>query len=189
MDFLFRAVILTASLFSQDLIALDLERGQGGEVQFSKGGSNDQGLENLLVTDREGGRHDQDLIENGDPEIDFGEEIAGEARRELPMTHLVCKPFVPNLMTLYVAPFGTWAGRRVLTKPEYAQHSVYTRYPVETAVQLELESRGFYSGHIDGSADSCRGAIAQYQEQSGLPVTGTITEDVLEALGVRGSLD
>jgi len=94
-----------------------------------------------------------------------------------------CDPFVP-----YAAPFGAWAGWNVVTQPEYVQYPVYATYPVETAVQVALQNLGLYTGPIDGNADSCAGAIEQYQMQNGLPVTGTITPDLLNALGIQATL-
>jgi len=93
-----------------------------------------------------------------------------------------CDPFVP-----YAAPFGVWAGWNVVTQPEYVQYPVYATYPVETAVEVALQKLGLYTGPIDGNATSCAGAIEQYQMQNGLPVTGTITPDLLNALGIQAS--
>jgi len=93
-----------------------------------------------------------------------------------------CDPFVA-----YAAPFGTWAGWNIVTQPEYVQYPVYATYPVETAVEIALQKLGLYTGPIDGNAASCAGAIEQYQMQNGLPVTGTITPDLLNALGIQAS--
>lgn len=93
-----------------------------------------------------------------------------------------CDPFVP-----YAAPFGVWAGWNVVTQPDYVQYPVYATYPVETAVQVALQNLGLYTGPIDGNAQSCAGAIEQYQMQNGLPVTGTITPDLLTSLGIQAS--
>jgi hypothetical protein len=93
-----------------------------------------------------------------------------------------CDPFVP-----YAAPFGAWAGWNIVTQPEYVQYPVYATYPVETAVEVALQKLGLYTGPIDGNATSCAGAIEQYQMQNGMPVTGTITPDLLNALGIQAS--
>ena len=91
-----------------------------------------------------------------------------------------CDPFVP-----YAAPFGAWAGWNVVTQPDYIQYPVYSTYPVETAVEVALQKLGLYTGPIDGNAASCAGAIEQYQMQTEVPVTGTITPELLNALGIQ----
>jgi peptidoglycan hydrolase-like protein with peptidoglycan-binding domain len=93
-----------------------------------------------------------------------------------------CDPFVP-----YAAPFGAWAGWNIVTQPDYVQYPVYATYPVETAVEVALQKLGLYTGPIDGNAASCAGAIEQYQMQNGMPVTGTITPELLTALGIQAT--
>lgn len=93
-----------------------------------------------------------------------------------------CDPWVP-----YAVPFGAWAGWSVVTQPDYVQYPVYSTYPVETAVEVALQKLGLYSGPIDGLAASCAGAIEQYQTQNGMPVTGTISPELLTALGIQAS--
>jgi hypothetical protein len=91
-----------------------------------------------------------------------------------------CDPFVP-----YAAPFGFWAGWSVVTQPEFVQYPVYASYPVQTAVQVALQKLGLYNGPINGNATSCAGAIEQYQMQNSMPVTGTISPELLTALGIE----
>ena len=93
-----------------------------------------------------------------------------------------CDPFVP-----YAAPFGAWAGWNVVTQPDYVQYPVYPSFPVETAVEVALQKLGLYTGPIDGNAASVAGAIEQYQMQTEVPVTGTITPELLTALGIQAS--
>jgi hypothetical protein len=93
-----------------------------------------------------------------------------------------CDPFVA-----YAAPLGAWAGWNIITQPEYVQYPVYATYPVETAVEVALQKIGLYTGPIDGNATSCAGAIEQYQMQNGMPVTGTISPELLTALGIQAS--
>ncbi|MBE2181149.1 MAG: hypothetical protein IAE97_11830 [Chthoniobacterales bacterium] len=95
-----------------------------------------------------------------------------------------CDPFVP-----YVAPFGAFAGWSIVTQPDYIQYPVYTTYPVETAVELALQKLGLYEGPIDGLAASCAGAIEQYQTQNNMDPTGTITPDLLTALGIQATFE
>ena len=93
-----------------------------------------------------------------------------------------CDPWVP-----YAVPFGAWAGWSIVTQPDYVQYPVYSTYPVETAVEVALQKLGLYSGPVDGLAASCAGAIEQYQMQNGMPVTGTITPELLTVLGIQAS--
>ena len=93
-----------------------------------------------------------------------------------------CDPLVP-----YAAPFGAWAGWNVVTQPEYVQYPVYATYPVETAVEVALQKLGLYTGPIDGNATSVAAAIEQYQMQTEVPVTGTITPELLTALGIQAT--
>ena len=54
------------------------------------------------------------------------------------------------------------------------------------AVQERLSHDGYYRGHIDGVFGSeTRAALAQFQSNHGLHVTGTLTNDTLAALGLR----
>ena len=93
-----------------------------------------------------------------------------------------CDPWVP-----YAVPFGAWAGWYIVTQPDFVQYPVYSTYPVETAVEVALQKLGLYNGPIDGLAASCAGAIEQYQMQNSTPVTGTISPDLLTALGIQAS--
>ncbi|HEY5753474.1 MAG TPA: peptidoglycan-binding protein [Chthoniobacterales bacterium] len=59
------------------------------------------------------------------------------------------------------------------------------RWSVEARVQRALSRRGYYYGPIDGDiGPGSRRAIARYQAQNGLRVTGTITRGVLRSLGI-----
>jgi len=87
----------------------------------------------------------------------------------------------------YVAPYGAWAGWSVVTQPDYVDYPVYPTYPVETAVEVALQKLGLYSGPIDGLTASCAGAIEQYQNQNGMAVTGTISPELLTALGIQAT--
>jgi putative peptidoglycan binding protein len=56
------------------------------------------------------------------------------------------------------------------------------------AAQERLARQGYYRGEIDGiSGPSTRRAIIRYQSDHGLRVTGALTTDTLQALGLRRS--
>jgi len=61
-------------------------------------------------------------------------------------------------------------------------------YPVGStglAVQSALAEQGYYDGPIDGVVgEGTRGAIADYQNDHNLPVTGLIDDELLSALGI-----
>jgi hypothetical protein len=55
-----------------------------------------------------------------------------------------------------------------------------------SAVQSELAKRGYYGGAIDGIlGDQTEAAIARYQEDQDLSVTGTVTAAMLYSLGLN----
>ena len=52
-------------------------------------------------------------------------------------------------------------------------------------VQRQLNLYGYYTGAITGSLDSTtRAAIANYQRDNGLLVTGTVDQSTVESLGL-----
>jgi len=56
------------------------------------------------------------------------------------------------------------------------------------AAQQQLAREGYYRGQIDGViGPETRRAVARYQSSHGLRVTGALTADTLEALGLRPS--
>jgi Putative peptidoglycan binding domain len=55
-----------------------------------------------------------------------------------------------------------------------------------SAVQSELAKLGYYNGAIDGSlGDQTEAALARYQEDNDLSVTGTMDAATLQSLGIR----
>ena len=55
-----------------------------------------------------------------------------------------------------------------------------------SAVQSELSKLGYYNGAIDGTlGDQTEAAIARYQEDQDLSVTGTVNAATLQSLGLR----
>ncbi len=61
-----------------------------------------------------------------------------------------------------------------------------SRYPAnEIAVQRALAQRGYYRGPIDGAlGKGTKAAIARYQDDKGLAVTGNINVKTLRSLGI-----
>jgi hypothetical protein len=116
--------------------------------------------------------------------------------------------YVAHPRSSFVISFGTgYAGRGYYYGPPNASYYyqtpgvVYYRsretvprqyYPREwqpestdMKVQRALARRGYYNGPIDGSLGSgSRSAIARYQRDRGLPVTGTVTSSLLRSLGI-----
>jgi Putative peptidoglycan binding domain len=57
--------------------------------------------------------------------------------------------------------------------------------PTVTAVQTQLSQQGYYGGPIDGLfGPTTRDAVARYQTNQNLTVTGSLTPDTLHALGL-----
>jgi hypothetical protein len=58
---------------------------------------------------------------------------------------------------------------------------------VVSSVQSQLAKLGYYRGAVDGVAgDETQAAIAHYQEDNDLSVTGTVTAATLQSLGLAG---
>jgi hypothetical protein len=87
--------------------------------------------------------------------------------------------------TGFVIRTGPWVGLTLLAAPYYYDYRVFNRYPVEVAVQIELQREGYYDGPIDGViGPATRNAISWYQRDYGLAVTGTINRATLRSLGI-----
>jgi hypothetical protein len=72
----------------------------------------------------------------------------------------------------------------------YGQNGNGAEYVDSTvaAAQQRLAREGYYRGQIDGVlGPGTRAAIAQYQSNHGLHVTGALSSDTLQALGLRQS--
>jgi hypothetical protein len=68
-------------------------------------------------------------------------------------------------------------------QPDYAASDQYANNATVSAVQSELAKLGYYHGAIDGIlGDETEAAIAGYQEDHDLSVTGTLTAATLQAL-------
>ena len=56
------------------------------------------------------------------------------------------------------------------------------------SVQTELKNQGFYYGEVTGlNSPELAAAVKRYQIRNGLEPTGTLTQDTLDALGIKGS--
>jgi hypothetical protein len=97
----------------------------------------------------------------------------------------VYRPASITVNTLYVAPIGIYVGWNVMARPYYVSYPAFATYPVEIAVQVELQRRGYYGGPIDGDiGPGTSVAIAKYQSANGLPATGQINEALLKSLNI-----
>ncbi|PYL43255.1 MAG: hypothetical protein DMF42_04525 [Verrucomicrobia bacterium] len=68
----------------------------------------------------------------------------------------------------------------------YVDSDQYGNNATVSAVQSELAQLGYYRGAIDGvEGDETQAALARYQEDRDLSVTGTVTAATLQALGLK----
>jgi hypothetical protein len=68
----------------------------------------------------------------------------------------------------------------------YASPEQDANNPTVSAVQSQLAKLGYYNGAIDGTlGDQTEAALARYQEDRDLSVTGTVDAATLQSLGIR----
>jgi Putative peptidoglycan binding domain len=68
----------------------------------------------------------------------------------------------------------------------YANSGQSTANATVSDVQAELAKLGYYNGEIDGTlGDQTEAALAHYQEDRDLSVTGTVDPATLQSLGIR----
>jgi Putative peptidoglycan binding domain len=73
-------------------------------------------------------------------------------------------------------------------QPAYTGSDQYGDNATVSAVQSQLAKLGYYRGAIDGvEGDETQAALARYQEDHDLSVTGTLTAATLQSLGLRRS--
>jgi Putative peptidoglycan binding domain len=78
----------------------------------------------------------------------------------------------------YSYPYDYYAGEIYTSADQYSDSTV-------SAAQAELVSRGYYRGAIDGIVGpQTRDAIGRYQRDHGLTVSGVLTADTLQSLGL-----
>jgi Putative peptidoglycan binding domain len=88
-------------------------------------------------------------------------------------------------------PYDYYPGYYADVEPEYYSAGVSAsvdqrRDPNVTAVQTDLAKVGYYRGAIDGLfGRATRDAVARYQSDQNLTITGTLTTQTLESMGVQ----
>jgi peptidoglycan hydrolase-like protein with peptidoglycan-binding domain len=69
--------------------------------------------------------------------------------------------------------------------PASADYSTSVSTSTVRAVQLALQKAGYYVGRTDGEfTGDTRAAVNEFERDNALPETGTITPEVLKALGL-----
>ncbi len=92
----------------------------------------------------------------------------------------------PHTSYYYQRPGVTYYRTRELAPREYYSREGYGSTSGDAAVQQALARRGYYRGPIDGDiGPGSRRAIAVYQQDRGLRVTGTVTSSLLNSLGLN----
>jgi Putative peptidoglycan binding domain len=84
-------------------------------------------------------------------------------------------------------PYDYYPGYYADVEPYYYDEGVDTlmRDPNVSAVQKELSQQGYYNGPIDGVfGPTTRDAVAKYQIAKHLDVTGSLSPDTLQSLGL-----
>ena len=91
----------------------------------------------------------------------------------------------PGAGYYYNAPGVVYYRTRESVPSRYYVREPYRRSSIEFAVQRALARRGYYYGPIDGDlGPGSRRAIARYQRDHGLRVTGTVTSGLLRSLAI-----
>jgi len=71
-------------------------------------------------------------------------------------------------------------------QPGYSDSGQSAANATVSAIQAGLAKLGYYNGTIDGTlGDQTEAAIARYQEDHDLSVTGTVDAATLQSLGIR----
>jgi N-acetylmuramoyl-L-alanine amidase len=84
---------------------------------------------------------------------------------------------------------SAWAGPDVAPSSNdqstYVNSDQHEKGAIVSEVQSELAKLGYYRGAIDGVVgDETQAALARYQEDRDLSVTGTLTAATLQSLGL-----
>jgi hypothetical protein len=92
----------------------------------------------------------------------------------------------PNSPYYYQRPEVRYYATREAAPREYYSRGGYPSNNTEAAVQQALAQAGYYQGSIDGQiGPQSRRAISRYQQDRGLPVSGSITQSLLRSLGLQ----
>jgi hypothetical protein len=71
------------------------------------------------------------------------------------------------------------------TEPAYNDNGVPVADPTVQAVQTQLTQQGYYNGPADGIfGPTTRDAVAKYQIAKNLNITGSLSPDMLQSLGL-----
>ena len=86
-------------------------------------------------------------------------------------------------------PYDYYPGYYADVEPYYYNEGVYSNTPMQdptvTAVQTKLTQQGYYGGPVDGIyGPTTRDAVAKYQIAKSLDVTGSLSPDTLQSLGL-----
>jgi hypothetical protein len=86
-------------------------------------------------------------------------------------------------------PYDYYPGYYADTEPYYYDSGVYSsrpmRDPAVTAVQTQLKQQGYYNGPVDGIFGRLtRDAVAKYQINKHLDVTGSLSAETLQSFGL-----
>jgi len=86
-------------------------------------------------------------------------------------------------------PYDYYPGYYADVEPYYYNEGVYSntpmRDPTVATVQTELTQQGYYGGPVDGIyGPATRDAVAKYQIAKHLDVTGSLSPDTLQSLGL-----
>ena len=91
----------------------------------------------------------------------------------------------PNSSYYYERPEVRYYATREAAPIEYYSRESSRNGSSDASVQRALARRGYYNGPIDGDiGQGSRRAIARYQQEHGLRVTGSINSSLLNSLGL-----
>lgn len=86
-------------------------------------------------------------------------------------------------------PYDYYPGYYADSEPYYSDNGVYSNTPMRdstvNAVQTQLKQQGYYNGPVDGIfGPLTRDAVAKYQIDKHLDVTGSLSAQTLQSFGL-----
>ena len=82
-------------------------------------------------------------------------------------------------------PYDYYADSQPYDNTDYYNNGVPAADPTVEATQEELAQQGYYNGPVDGIfGPTTRDAVAKYQIANQLNVTGSLSTDTLQSLGL-----